>query len=259
MKIDYRPGSREDIPQLWQLWKEAFGDDDNFLDTFYILAFSANRCRVAAQGEKVLGAVYWFSCTCRGQEIAYLYALATEKTSQGQGIATELMKSTWEQLERQGVNGTVLVPASTELIRFYAKMGYVPCAPQGRMKVQASGPACNMKPVSPRRYGELRRNLLPSGGVVQEGANLEFLAAQARLYAGKNFIMAASTMEDGSLMAWELLSKDPVKTAPAVLKALHIGSGLFRVPYPKGRPCALFRPLSGWEGEVPQYFAFEFS
>ena len=33
-----------DIPALRRLWKQAFGDDDQLLDSFFSIAFSPDRC-----------------------------------------------------------------------------------------------------------------------------------------------------------------------------------------------------------------------
>lgn len=258
MPIEYRPGKLEDIPALQELWKEAFGDSDAYLDQFFDTAFSTRRCRVMADGEEIRSVLYLFDCACGNQKMAYIYAVATRQSCRGQGLANRLMAAVHEELQSQGVAGVILVPGTRELVKFYAKMGYVPCAPQGRIKATAAGPAVILKPVSPRRYGELRRALLPSGGVIQEGANLDFLATQARLYAGKDLLMAATTLEDGTLLAQELLCRDPVTMTPKILKALRVMEGVFRVPYANGRPFALFRPLEGWTGDVPGYFAFAF-
>lgn len=258
MSFHFRAATRRDIPALRELWKEAFGDSDAYLDTFYDLGFGTHRCRLALEGEELLGALYWFPCSCRGQEMAYIYAVATYVKARGRGVATTLLQDTWSHLESQGCHATILVPGTGDLVRFYAKMGYRPCSPQGRLRAQAQGPACVLKAVSPRRYGELRRAMLPPDAVVQEDCNLDFLATQAKLYAGKDLLLAALPREDGTLLALELLSRDPVKLAPAILKTLGYREGIFRVPYEKGRPFALFKPLSGWEGEAPGYFAFAF-
>ena len=115
-----------------------------------------------------------------------------------------------------------------------------------------------LKPVSPRRYGELRRTLLPPGGVCQEGINLEFQAGLSQLYGGKDLLLAATRQEDGTLLASELLSRDPIAAAPRILKTLKAREGIFRVPYPKGRPFAMFLPLSTWQGPPPAYFGLAF-
>lgn len=258
MCLEFRCGMNEDIPELRELWKEAFGDSDAYLDTFFSVAFSSRRCRVAVGNGQIMGALYWFPCTCRGQSLAYVYAVATRRDCQGKGVATALMEDLNKDLEMSGISGIILVPGSTELVRFYAKRGYRPCANQGRIRAIADGLRTPIKMVSPRRYGELRKDLLPLNGVVQEGVNLDFLAQNVNLYAGKDFLLAAVRQPDGTVLGLELLSKTPMKHIPGILKTLKAEEGVFHVPYEKGRPFALFRPLKDWEGEVPGYFAFAF-
>ena len=81
----------DQIPQLRQLWQEAFGDPDAFLDGFFQTAFAFDRCRCAVEGSRVQGALYWLDCAWEGQKLAYLYAVATRKDSRGQGICRRLM------------------------------------------------------------------------------------------------------------------------------------------------------------------------
>ena len=47
------------IPQLWDLWREAFGDSGEFLDAFFETAFSPERCLCATGNGQVIAAVYW--------------------------------------------------------------------------------------------------------------------------------------------------------------------------------------------------------
>ena len=77
MTIDLpKPGQ---IPQLRQLWQEAFGDSDAFLDSFFSLSFAPERCRCVTEENHVTAALYWFDCSCHGGKMAYLYAVATGK------------------------------------------------------------------------------------------------------------------------------------------------------------------------------------
>ena len=66
------------MPGLRALWKAAFGDSDDFLDMFYTTAYAPHRCRCMVDGDRVAAALYWFDCTCEGQKLAYLYAVATD-------------------------------------------------------------------------------------------------------------------------------------------------------------------------------------
>ncbi len=258
MRPEYRFANRSDLPALRALWQQAFHDSDSFLDRFFHTAFSPARSRLAAVDGVIAAALYWFPASCRGQSLAYLYAVATAPPFQGKGLCTGLMENTRALLDGHGMGGIVLVPGSPSLFSFYGRMGYTPCCPQGRIQARAGGPALPLKPVSPRRYGELRPALLPAGGVLQEGIPLEFQAELSRLYAGKGLILSASIQADGTLLAQELLCREPAAAAPRILKTLKAGTGVFRIPDPRGRPFAMFRPLSTWQGPPPTYFGLAF-
>ena len=70
-----REPKASELPKLCALWKEAFGDGDEFFDTFERTAFSTSRARVAAVGNDIAAALYFFDCECDGRPIAYLYAI----------------------------------------------------------------------------------------------------------------------------------------------------------------------------------------
>ena len=258
MHPEYRPAVRTDRPALRALWKQAFQDSEDFLDRFFETAFAPDRSRVAVINGTIVAALYWFPCTCRRQSLAYLYAVATDEAHRRQGLCSGLLADTRRHLIELGFAGILLVPGSAGLFQLYGRMGYIPCCPQGRITAAAAGPALPLKPVSPRRYGELRQELLPPGSVLQEGPGLEFQAGLSRLYAGKELLLAAARQDDGSILAQELLCRDPIAAAPRILKTLKADTGIFRVPYAKGRPFAMFLPLPAWQGPAPHYFAFAY-
>ncbi len=47
MQCEYRSAREGDVPALRELWKEAFGDRDRFLDQFFEGPFAPERSRVA--------------------------------------------------------------------------------------------------------------------------------------------------------------------------------------------------------------------
>ena len=61
----------EQISGLRQLWKEAFGDSDAFLDSFFAIAFSPERCRCVTEDGRPVAALYWFDCGYQGENLAY--------------------------------------------------------------------------------------------------------------------------------------------------------------------------------------------
>ena len=113
MKIDYPTQDQTDA--LRQLWQEAFGDEDAFLDLFFSTAFSPDRCITATKAGETAAALYWMDCTLEGRPVAYLYAVATARAFQRQGICRALMEHTRAVLAQLGYAGILLVPGSREL------------------------------------------------------------------------------------------------------------------------------------------------
>ena len=80
------------VASLRSLWKEAFGDGDAFLDTFFATAYLPSRTRCMVEGGEVVSALYWFDCEYSGKRIAYLYAVATAEKHRGRGYCQSLLE-----------------------------------------------------------------------------------------------------------------------------------------------------------------------
>lgn len=251
MRIDVpTPGQ---VPQLRALWKEAFGDTDAFLDSFFSTAFSPRRCRCAAIDGKIAAALYWFDVSWGETPMAYLYAVATAREFRNRGLCRALMGDTLRHLAAQGYAGALLVPQGEDLRQMYGKLGFRDAC-QIREFVCAAGPEpAPMHRVDGKEYAALRRRYLPEGAAVQEKENLAFLETQAELYAGLRFLLAARR-EGDCLTGLELLGD--AAAAPGILTSLGCSRGSFRTPG-TGTPFAMFRGLA--EGaQPPAYFGLAF-
>ena len=246
MIIDYP--AENSIPQLRSLWKEAVGDEDAFLDLFFDTGFSPDRCRCVTQDGEVLAALYWFDCSWEGKPLAYLYAVATGKRYRGQGLCHRLMESTHEHLKYLGYAGAVLVPGEPSLFDFYEKMGYQAFGLVEDFSCDAAQPSTPLRKVDALEYAQLRRCLLPKGGILQEGELLTFLGSLGVFYAGEGFLMAGSR-EGSHWQAQEFLGD--IRLAPGILSALDLRSGHFRAPG-NGRKNAMILPFSPTE-KLPTY------
>lgn len=239
------------VPALRRLWKEAFGDTEAFMDSFFGLVDGRHGFAAIEDGQ-VAGALYWFDCTCRETPVAYLYGVATAKAFRGQGVCHALMAHTHRHLQKAGYAGVVLVPGEESLFGFYGNMGYKPFGALKELPCTAGESPAELWQVSTAEYARLRRQLLPEGGVVQEGRNLEFLKQQAQLYAGHDFLLAARE-ENGRLLGLELLGKP--SAASGILAALGFPAGTFRI-FDAGASYAMYLPLS--DAPPPRYFALAF-
>lgn len=249
MKID--PPTAGQLPALKALWKTAFGDTDDFIDGFFRTAFSPDRCRCAFIGGSLAGMLYWFDCECRGQKLAYIYAVATAPAFRRRGICHGLMADTHTWLADRGYAGALLVPGEPSLAALYGTMGYRYATGIRELTCAAGDPPVPLRPISPEEYCLLRRRYLPADGVVQEEENMRFLAAQAALYAAPGLLLAARA-EGDALTGLELLG-DPA-AGPGILRALGAARGSFRTP--GTAPFAMYRDFGG--SPAPSYFGFAF-
>lgn len=248
MRID--SPSAGQILELRQLWKEAFGDSDAYLDIFFQTAFSQDRCRCLCIDGQLAAALYWFDCCWEDKPLAYLYAVATRETFRKQGLASRLINDTHQHLQSRGYVGSLLVPASTELFSLYEKLGYRTCSEIREFTCAAGHSSVPTECISSEEYALLRRQMLPPGGVIQEGAALAFLQTQANFYTGGDFILCAAP-EENKLVVHEYFGNPAY--APGILTALGASEGRFRVPG-KGRPFAMYCPLAGSAEHAPKYF-----
>lgn len=237
-----------DIAGLRQLWKLAFGDPDEVLDSFFGTAFSPDRHLQIRLEDTVAAALYWFDCEYEGRKAAYVYAVATHPDFRGRGLCRKLMGNTHELLKEQGYDAVVLVPQDTGLRMMYAAMGYRDATSVLEFACDA-GEAAALGEVSIQEYAALRRKYLPEGGVVQEGENLCFLSTYAKFYAGADFLAAVSGEQ-----ILELLGDR--NAAPGILKALGFAAGNVRMPGTEV-PYAMFLPLKE-NVPAPSYFGFAF-
>lgn len=248
MTIDFP--TTEQIPQLRALWQDTFKDSDAYLDSFFSLGFSPERCRCMVTDGQVVSVVYWFSCCSRGRKIAYLYAIATKSGYRHRGYALHLLKDTHAHLVQAGYCGAILTPATTTLFALYEKAGYVPGTKIRRLECDAGYVPIPLEQISVEEYYQCRSIFLPAGSVLQDARTLQFLDTQAQFYQGEDFLFCGN-IEHGALHTQEFLGDYDL--APRILRALKVKRGEFRGP---GEDCYLtmYHALTE-EGEPsPSYF-----
>ncbi len=241
------------ISALRALWREAFDDDDDYLDDFFSTAFSTKRCRCVEIESEIAAALYWFDCSFHERKLAYIYSVATAKAYRGVGICHSLMQHTHNYLRENGYIGAVLVPGSSDLFAFYERMGYVTSCYVEEFSSEAASESIYIEKIGSAEYASLRRKYLPDNGVIQENENIALLASQAELYKGDDFLLAAE-IEDGMFKATELLGN--TAAASGILKSLGYQNGNFRT-VGECKPFAMYLPFSD-SSLVPKYFGLAF-
>lgn len=237
----------EQIGALRGLWQEAFGDTNEYLDCFFATAFDEKRCLVVDRAD---AACYWLDCTCRGQRIAYLYAVATAKHRQGQGLCRALMEQAKQVMVRQGYAGILLVPGSENLRQMYAKMGFGDATAIHEFTLPASQPQ-SLQRLTAQQYFAQRQALLPAGAAVEGPEIMAFLAAQAEFYhLGSTLCVAIR--EGNRLFLPELLGEP--EHAAAIAASLGCETVTARAPG-SHKKWAMYCPLSE-DAPEPTHFSF---
>ena len=237
------------VPHLRALFAEAFDEEEAFLDDFFDLGFSPERSLALFEGEELLSALYWFDVCCRGEKMAYLYAIATRRSSRGRGLAADLIEEAHSRLRALGYRATLLRPASHTLFGYYRRLGYLDATMISEFKCDSRDTAEKLRPVGLEEYLSLRQRMLPEGSVIQTGEMMRLLARGAELYAADGILLAARRQEN-RLLGIELLGDR--SAAPGILAALGCKEGLFRTPG-EGLPFSMYFPLSE-TATRPEYF-----
>lgn len=247
---EFRLSQGSDIPRLRQLWKDAFGDGDSYLDIFFTTAYAPERCIVLIRDGGIAGGAYWLDCSLEGRKLAYVYAVAIAPAMQSRGLGTLLMEQIHRHLAHRGYDAVLLVPGDERLRQYYRRFGYRTISHHRRFTA-AAGTATSITEIDAPEYARLRRRYLPRGGIVQEGENLALLSALARFYRGEDFLAALS---GGGCL--ELLGNEAA--APAITAALCLDQCRFRTPG-RDTPYAMGKPLTDapLPGELYLGFGFD--
>lgn len=129
MDLAFRRSTREDLPCLKTLWKEAFHDDDVYIDNFFEVYYRPSLVFVAEESAEIVGMCSIFSGTFHRKKVeehpfAYLYGVATKAEQQGKGVARQLLEFVGIVLEKEGYHGLTTVPATESLHKFFHNAGF---------------------------------------------------------------------------------------------------------------------------------------
>lgn len=234
------------VPALRKLWQQAFGDTDAFLDKFFSAGFSPARCRCVFVGGMPVAAHYLFDCRWQGKKIAYMYALAVEKSHRGKGLSRLLMTDTHRYLQENGYAGVLLEPADDGLRQYYATFGYADCGGRTEITCRAGSTRIPLCRLDAPAYEQAREKWLPDGGVRQSGVMTAFLHTYTDFIGSEDFVAAVSRTE---AVITEFLGNR--EKLPGLLAALECKQAAVRVPGKE--KTAMYLSLTG-EAEKPAYF-----
>lgn len=252
-KQSFRKPTAEEVPALRELWKDAFGDEDDYLDVFYSTAFSPERSLALFTDDGAAqAALYWFDCILRGEKIAYIFGVGVATTLRGNGLCREMMSAALSCLKAENYKGVALVPARSELYAMYEKFGFQKFFGVTERLVKAGDTPAVLRRLDADEYVAVRKRYLPDGGVEQAGENAAFLAARTELYAGDDFVF--SFVPGIGEFVVELLGN--TERAPEIVRALGREELMVRTPGDE-KDFAVYQAIDQ-EVAFPKYFGIPF-
>ena len=115
---------KEITGNLKRLWKEAFGDSDEFVESFFNTFYSPERVLYIEENGRLLSMLYILPFIMDGRNIGYIYGVATAKEERGKGYATTLIERAISIARNSGYDALATIPASKDLRLFYEKFGF---------------------------------------------------------------------------------------------------------------------------------------
>jgi len=182
----------QDMPRLKELWKLAFGDEDDYINHFFDRYYTPERMLVLDEQGIVQAMTAWFDMpvvSAQGEVFpsAYLYAVATHPACRGRGLAGQLLDFADRWLKEQAFVCVTTVPARPDLHRFFGQNGFMEQLVLTREEylprtVEKNAP---VKRVDAREYAALRENALAGmPHVAYATAALDYQAGVCALSGG---------------------------------------------------------------------------
>lgn len=110
--------------EVKNLWREAFGDEEAFIDAFIMRFYSRRRAFVARREGRLAGMVHRVPFRTELGRTGYLYGVATAREFRRQGIAAQLIEEAIRRSREEGFDALMLIPADEALRRFYGRFGF---------------------------------------------------------------------------------------------------------------------------------------
>ena len=158
-----RKTGREDIPALKALWQEAFGDEQQDIDLFFETVYPNATGFCAEDGGELVSMLFALPQTIVKEEkqlkCAYLYAVATKKDRQGEGLCSALLAYAEKELRKRYVEALLLSPASERLADFYAERGFTRQTGAKKTLLDCAHPTGQATEIGVQDYAGLRTAL----------------------------------------------------------------------------------------------------
>ncbi len=119
-----------------ELWMTAFGDDEEFVDSFLVRHYSRRRMRSISLDGRLAAMLHLLPFETGAGRATYIYGVATDPAFRGRGLASQLLGEALREIDARGEAAFLIpTPGNGRLRDFYARFGFA-----GRIPVSLLSP-----------------------------------------------------------------------------------------------------------------------
>ena len=109
-----------------ELWMKAFGDDEQFADSFIMRYYSRRRMLTAEAEGRMAAMLHLLPFRTELGRTTYIYGVATDPAFRGRGLASQLMREAMRLIAERGDDAAFLIPTPGKewLREFYGRFGF---------------------------------------------------------------------------------------------------------------------------------------
>lgn len=116
------------IEKIKKLWKDVFGDSDEFLNLYFSEKFQREQCLVCIEEEQVCASLQMLPYTLKLKDVSYpayyIFAVMTAPSERNKGYMRQLLEFALDDLKQKKVPLVFLIPQEPYLFSVYAKFGF---------------------------------------------------------------------------------------------------------------------------------------
>ena len=129
--VTYRIAEKSEYGKAAAVWKECFGDSDEYIENYIRFCADEVKLLVCSEGEEILSMLFLMPLglkTERGvSRVSYIYAGGTPVKYRGRGYYSSLCRFAEKTAAEAGSEYICLMPGEESLYAYYAGMGYEKC------------------------------------------------------------------------------------------------------------------------------------
>mgnify|MGYP002544266180 FL=1 len=240
--IEIRPSRPGEEERQRELWRTAFGDEEEVIDCFYQCCYRSEDMLVLAEDGRIctmLALLPMELVAPAGQSASawYVYALATDPDQRKKGFGRQLLHYADFYLRERLADCLTVVPAEPSLHRYFSTVGFQPCFATRKLEllpamISPANRADALEQTGAAVYNRIREAQLEGGSRVRYSDDLiEYQKGLAELSGaglyqisveGETGCAAVEYVDRDSVLCKELLiSPAHMERAVALIAARH--------------------------------------